>query len=104
MDRQRAPRFSAFPRFSTFQGVQLSVLGDPGGSFPAHLIRLSGRGLRLVLDERVAVNSMVRVDAAEWAAFGEVCYCVHESSHYTVGLILDQVLINPVEIPAISVG
>jgi len=50
----------------------------------------------VVLEESLAVDSMVRVDATEWTAFGEVCYCVHESSHYTVGLELDQVIMNPV--------
>ncbi len=50
----------------------------------------------MVLEERVPINSLVRVDAAEWVAFGEVCYCIREMSHYAVGLQLDQAILLPV--------
>jgi hypothetical protein len=82
------------PRTSTYQSVRLIVLGRNAISFPANLIQLSGHGLRLVVPEGVAVNSLVRVEAADWIAFGEVCYSVPEMSHFAVGLELDQAIID----------
>jgi len=88
MDRRREPRTSCY------QTVRLVILGENSVSLRANLIQLSGHGLRLVVDQHVPVNSLVRVDAPDWIAFGEVSYCVAERSHYAVGLQLDQAIMD----------
>ena len=86
MDRRREPRIQSY------QTVELTVLGEPGYSMPAHAIQLSARGMRLVVDRPVLVNSAVKVVSQDWMVLGEVCYCKLERSHYAVGLQLDQAL------------
>lgn len=88
MDRRREPRIESY------QTVKLTMLGEAGFSCRAHAIQLSAGGMRLVLDEPVPVSAAVKVEADDWLALGEVCYCRHERAYYSVGLRLDQALVG----------
>ena len=61
---------------------------------PCFAVELSGHGMRIVLDEPLALNTAVSVETGDWMAFGEVCYSRHEYSHYVAGLELDQVMLG----------
>ncbi len=92
MDRRREPRIE------TYQTVRLTPLCQGGHAIAAHAIELSSHGMRLVLEHPIAVNTVVKVQAADWMVLGDVCYCRLERSHYKVGLALEQALMGLREI------
>ncbi len=50
------------------------------------LRNLSGKGLRLVLKERLTVNTMIRIDAGAAIYLGDVCYCFEENGEWQTGV------------------
>lgn len=86
MERRREPRIACYQR------AWLTVLGENHRSIACHAIELSGRGMRIVLDQDVPPGTPIAIETRDWMAFGEVCYSRHEYTHYAVGLRLDQAL------------
>jgi hypothetical protein len=87
------------PYVACYQPARLSVLGSSADPIDAHLIRLSGHDLRIVVDQPVAVNAAISLQSLDWLALGEVSYCRPECSHYAIGLLLDQ-LVNSSNAPS----
>jgi hypothetical protein len=58
----------------------------PGGSAKARLANLSVHGLSLILDKKLHVGSLVRVEWASDAFVGEVVYCQAHGKEILVGL------------------
>lgn len=79
----------------------LTLLSERRRSISCHAVELSGRSLRIVLDEPIAVNTPISIEIRDWMALGEVCYSRHEYSHYVVGLHLDQVVVGLRELDAL---
>jgi hypothetical protein len=107
-------------RIDAYQPVELILLGGDGRIIAANATQFSGRGLRLVVKEPVAVGTAVKIQGGDWLMLGEVCYCHHERSNYVVGLQLRHSLMGlqeleklnrkfisdiaaPVEVPALVV-
>ena len=78
------------PRIACYQRAWLTVLGENRRSITCHAVELSGRGMRVVLNEPLLLGTPIAIETRDWLAFGEVCYSRHEYSHYAVGLRLDQ--------------
>lgn len=89
------------PRIQCYQTVELTLLGDYEFTIPAHAIQLTGHSMRVVVNQPVEVDTPISIRAADWIAFGEVCYCQPERSHYAVGLQLDQTMMGLQDLDAL---
>ena len=81
--------------------VRLTILGDGTGeetTLKASVGNLSGRGVRLLLDRPLALDTAVRVDFQHdedgALLLGEVVYCVQEGNHFAIGLELHHSLVH----------
>lgn len=86
VERRREPRIQAS------QPAQLTVLGEQERTWPATVVDLSGRGLRVRADSTVAVGAAVKVEINDALLLGDVCYSIPESGGYLIGVEVDQVL------------
>ncbi len=59
---------------------------------PARLENLSARGMRLITNQPLPVNSPVRVDLNRSVLLGEVCYVQPLGKGFAIGLVLSEVL------------
>lgn len=78
------------------------------GACPVHCTgtvrNLSGRGMRLTVPQAIPLGTAVRVDADNVMFLGEICYCVPESSGYSVGLMLEHILTGLDELQRLNRG
>ena len=88
-------------RIACYQRALLMLLGESRRAIACHVMELSGRALRIVLEEPIPVNTPISIETRDWLAFGEVCYSRREHSHYAAGLDLDQVLVGLRELDAL---
>ena len=95
MERRREPRIACYQR------AALTLLSGKRRTILCHVIDLSGQGMRIVLDEPLAVNTPVSIEIGDWMALGDVRYSRREYSHYAVGLELDQVVMGLRELDAL---
>lgn len=72
--------------------VKLTVLGDEPQEYQALLSNVSGRGLRVLVDAPVPLDSAVRVDLEDSIILGEVCYCEPFGGQWALGLEMEQAL------------
>jgi len=79
-------------RIPVHRPVKLTVLGDKPQEYEALLSNLSGRGLRVIVDAPVPVDSAVRVDLEDSIILGEVCYCEPFGDQWALGLEMEQAL------------
>lgn len=79
-------------RIPFHQAVRLTVLGDAPAVSDGFVSNLSGRGMRVVLDHPVPLNSAVQVDLEDSLILGEVCYCHPANGEWAVGLEIQQSL------------
>lgn len=82
----------AQPRCAAFDPVTVTILGERPETVPAVVENISARGMRLVLDKMLPVNSAVRVDFKGSLLLGEICYAESTGGRFAIGLSLDQVL------------
>ncbi len=85
-------------RFETDRQAIVTVLDGDKTSIAGRVVNASGRGLRLLVDRPIPVNSPVRVDLDGQLLLGEVCYTAPEGADVAVGLSLDQVLHDVTEV------
>jgi len=88
-------------RIACYQRALLMLLGENRRAIACHVLELSGRALRIVIEEPLPVNTPISIETRDWLAFGEVCYSRREYSHYVAGLDLDQVLVGLRELDAL---
>ena len=86
MERRREERFEAD------KPASVTILGEDPISLSGNIANASGRGLRILVDRPIPVNSAVRIDVDDRLLLGEVCYSVPEGNGFAVGLFLEQVL------------
>jgi hypothetical protein len=78
-------------RTATRETVLVTFLSRPGNPTAfGSMIDLSGRGMRLVLDEPVASDTPLRIDAGDRLYLGEVAYCRQTESGWNVGVEIEQ--------------
>jgi hypothetical protein len=88
-------------RIACYQRALLMLLSEDRRAIGCHVMELSGRALRIVIEEPIPVNTPISIETRDWLAFGEVCYSRREYSHYVVGLDLDQVVVGLRELDAL---
>jgi hypothetical protein len=78
------------------------VLTDPPGN-PISRSRDGpfGRGLSIILPERVPVNSAVRVDEGNRLLLGEVVYCEAHENAFRIGVRVEQYLRHTQDLEAL---
>ena len=85
------------PHITCYQRAYLTLLSY-GHVTPVRAVHLSGRSMRIVLDEPLTLSTPVAIETGEWLGLGEVCSCQGEYSHYVAGLQLEQILMGPHEL------
>ncbi len=71
----------------------MTLLDGSGTRLDAVAVELSGRGLRLAVDHKVAPGTAVRIETADAFYLAEVCYSAPgEHPMWQIGLKVDQVL------------
>jgi hypothetical protein len=73
-------------RFKTDLTVNVMCSDLPGGTTKARLANLSVHGLSLILDKKLHVGSLVRVEWGSDTFVGEVVYCQTHGKEILVGL------------------
>jgi len=92
------------PRYPANEPARVTVLGDTNRALAGRMVNLSGRGMRLLLDQDVPVGVPVRVDVDGTILLGEVCYCAMEGNSYCVGIDLEHALTMSEELAALMRG
>ncbi len=88
MDRRREPRFTSN------RPVAVRLLGDNPLTLTGTISNVSGRGMRILLDRKVPVDTAMRIDVDGSIVLAEVCYSEPDNGAYATGLVLDQVLVE----------
>ena len=86
MERRREPRIPSE------QQAWITLLGDNEVRYPATAVDLSGRGMKLRVSRKLALDSPVKVEIADSMYLGEVCYCRPEHGTFVAGVAIEQVL------------
>jgi hypothetical protein len=90
------------PRFDENQPVRVTVLREPQRELGGRIENVSGRGLRIVLDEPIADCEVVKLEWDGTLLLGEVCYCEREPGGYGVGLKLEHALFDTHELARLA--
>jgi len=86
VERRREPRIQAS------EPAQLTVLGERETTWPATVVDLSGRGLRVRAESPIAAGAAVKIEINDALLLGDVCYSIPESGCCLIGIEVDQVL------------
>jgi len=71
----------------------MTLLDGSGARLDAVAVELSGRGIRLAVDQKLPSGTLVQVETAEALYLAETCYAVEMEDHmWQIGLKVDQVL------------
>ena len=79
-------------RVNLDQMVRVTALSGNREAMQGMAADLSGRGIRVLVPERLAAGDPVRIDLDDALLLGEVCYCEPCESGFLIGVELDQVL------------
>jgi c-di-GMP-binding flagellar brake protein YcgR len=92
------------PRIEVSQPVQVTILQKPETQLRGHVLNISGRGMRLLLDRPVTSGIPIKIRWENTLVLGEVCYCqrLPEGKEFAVGLRLEHCLTNTVEIARLA--
>lgn len=90
------------PQLEIDQQVTVTVLGDCEVLLSGRVVNLSGRGLKLALNEQVTVGAALKIEWTDTLLLGEVCYCVRGGSGFFAGLQLEHALYNTAELSRLS--
>ncbi len=97
MDRRREPRYGAN------EPALMTVLDADGRSMAGRIADMSGRGMKLVVEDAVPAGTAVQVDWAEALLLGEVCYCAPlEGGGYALGLSFEHALFDTAELARLA--
>jgi PilZ domain len=92
LDQRSEPRLAPAP--DSF--AKLCILdGDKKSEpFQARVINLSGNGMRLGFDRKLAPGTLVRIDLDQTLLLGEVCYSEPDGNNFALGLRLEHSLLQ----------
>jgi hypothetical protein len=79
------------PRFEVDQPVNVTNLEDRT-PFPGKLADFSANGVRLILDRKIPLGSIVKVEWGGTLLLGEVVYCQVQDAEFSVGLELEDAI------------
>lgn len=81
------------PRFTLDEAVPIRILGESELTIEGRLVDFSGRGMRVLVDRALAVDTPVRIDLDDQILLGEVCYSQPDGKgRYALGLEMHQSL------------
>jgi hypothetical protein len=85
------------PRIEVTAAATIQILGltpaENGESFPATIVDVSERGMRLRTSVAIDANQAVKIEMGDRMFLGEVCYCATDSnSRYNIGVVTEQCL------------
>ena len=89
MDLRREPRFP-----SQAAARVRALTGEGSESSEGRLQDVSGRGVRILVNQPFAVNTPVRIDVGERLLLGDVCYCREEGERYEIGVSLSHAILE----------
>jgi hypothetical protein len=92
MDQRREPRFESD------QAVVVTILSEQPTRVAARVRNASGRGMGLVLPDRVESGAAIRIEIEDAVVLGEAIYCRKDGEGYFIGVELDQVLVGLTEL------
>jgi hypothetical protein len=78
------------PRFAINQTVHITNLGVPGDPISGKIVNISARGIRLLLDNEIAIGTIIKVEWATTLLLGQIIYCIPEGKQYSVGMELEE--------------
>ncbi len=84
----------AHPRVPVRIPAKLTVLSDPWQEFDVQVEEISGKGARVLLQERLPVNAVVKLVVDDDLFLGEVCHCQADAKGFSVGVSLDCALVS----------
>ncbi len=91
------------PRIPVDHEVGVTLLGGEPLQLTGRISNISGRGIRLLLPQKIALGTALRVDWPDGLLLGEVCYCqAEEGGGFSAGLTLEHVLYNLHELAALA--
>lgn len=82
------------PRVTANEPAQVTILDEKQEQFPARVIDLSGKGLRLAAPRRVEAGALIRVDLHDSILLGEVSHGTGEQPEVQIGVQIEHVLTN----------
>lgn len=80
------------PRFPANRPVRLTVLGDNPRTIDATLVDVSGRGMRLAVDEAIKAGTAIKIETEDSLWLVEVTFSLEVGSGHLIGGRVDQVL------------
>lgn len=98
VDRRREPRLEVQ------EPVEITILTEPEIHFRGWTVNISGRGMRLLLEQPVPLGSAIRVDLSDRVLLGEACYCQPEGDRWVAGLQLEHCLARAAELARLLEG
>ncbi len=96
MERRREPRFESG------QQVEVHILGREPAVLTGRIDDISGRGMRLLLDRPVPADAALMIKTGAAALLAEARYSEPAPDGYAIGLALDQVLYQSLELQALN--
>jgi hypothetical protein len=89
------------PRFECIQDAQLADLST-GETLPVTIVNLSGRGMQILLDRAVRVNSAIRIDYADNLILGDICYCHPDKNGFRAGITMAHAISGTLSLAALT--
>jgi hypothetical protein len=90
------------PRFDENRPVRVTVLREPQRELAGRIENVSGRGMRIALDQPVPGREVVKLEWDGTLLLGEVCYCEREPGGYGVGVKLEHALFDTHELARLA--
>jgi hypothetical protein len=82
------------PRAAANEPARVTILDEKQEHFPARVIDLSGKGLRLGAPRGIASGTLIRVDLQDSILLGEVSHGTEQGSEVQIGVQIEHVLTN----------
>ena|GEM_PF-1590918 len=80
------------PRFPANRPVRLTILGKDPRTIDATLVDVSGRGMRIAVDEAIPSGSAIKIETEDSLWLVEVTFSLSVGNGYLIGGKVDQVL------------
>ena len=82
------------PRFQIDQPLTVTSFGNDASPIAGRLANFSARGVQLILDHELPMDSDVKIEWEGTLLLGEVVYCRPQGPGYLVGVALEEALFD----------
>ena len=87
-------------RFQTDQPVQITLYGTPDTQVTGRVKNVSGRGVGIETEGRIAIGAALKVALEDAILLGEVIYCRDQGGSYYIGIELEHALFGLADLAA----